>query len=247
MGIELDMRNELEKPAPGKLVNVNGCNMHVFSDGQGDKTFVFMSGCGTACPFLDFKPLWSLLSADHRIAVVDKAGYGWSEHTNKSRDINTLVSDNREALKLAGIEPPYFLVPHSLSGFEAIYWAQNHPEEIKAIIGLDPRVPTYEKLPPRLFMKLLKITGVFSSDMINEINHLKENAEIINRLPLPRATPIYFFIAERNRKDWKETLIGYLSNFEISKYTLLPCNHYVYRHEFNRIADEIIAFVNGVS
>lgn len=247
MGIEYDMRKELKKPAPGKLVTVNEYNMHVFIEGQGEKTFVFMSGSGTACPTFDFKPLWSLLSKNHRIAVVEKAGYGWSDSTNNPRDIDTLINDSREALKLAGLEPPYILVPHSLSGLEAIYWAQKYPQEVKAIIGLDPRIPTFEKMPPKIGVKLFQLWGVFTSDMINEINYLRENMEKIKSLPLPKATPIYFFISTRNGiRNWKELLTEYLSDFDLSKHAFLKCGHYVHRFEAVKIADEINAFVEGI-
>ena len=132
--------------APGKIVAVNGHNMHVFVEGSGKDTFVFMSGSGTACPTLDFKPLWSILAGGNRIAVVEKAGYGWSETTNLSRDIEIILNESREALSLAGLEAPYILVPHSMSGLEAILWAQTYPDEVKAIIGLDAAVPeAYEK------------------------------------------------------------------------------------------------------
>ena len=70
------MLKEVRHKAPGKLVEVNGNNMHVFYTGQGKNTFVFLSGAGTSCPTLDFKPLWSLLANDNRIAVVERAGYG---------------------------------------------------------------------------------------------------------------------------------------------------------------------------
>jgi len=135
------MQNKFKNPAPGKIVNIDGHNMHIFSAGQGDRTLVFMSGHATACPTLDFKPLWSLLTDEYKIAVVEKFGYGWSDITKAPRDLDTMLAHTREALKLAGFAPPYVLVPHSLSGLEAVYWAQKYPQEITAIIGLDPSVP----------------------------------------------------------------------------------------------------------
>jgi len=51
------MKGKFKNPPLGKMVNVGGDSMHVYFDGQGDKTLVFMSGHGTACPTLDFKPL----------------------------------------------------------------------------------------------------------------------------------------------------------------------------------------------
>lgn len=47
------------------------------------------------------------------------------------------------ALDKAGIKGPYVLCPHSLSGLEALYWAQKYPDEVEAIVGLDMAVPTY--------------------------------------------------------------------------------------------------------
>ena len=125
----------------GNLVEVHGHKMNVFSTGQGKDTFVFLAGHGTSCPTLDFKPLWSILSSKNKIAVVERAGYGWSESTTSSRDLDTILEETREALKLSHIAPPYILVPHSISGLEAIFWAQKYPHEVKAIIGLDSAIP----------------------------------------------------------------------------------------------------------
>lgn len=140
------VEQEKEKyPAPGKRVEVNddGDHLHVYATGEGDRTLVFMSGLSTSSPFYDFKALYDHLSDDHRVVVVERAGYGWSDITTSSRDIDTVLEETRRALSLAGENPPYFLFPHSLSGMEAIYWANLYPEEIKAIIGLDPFIPEY--------------------------------------------------------------------------------------------------------
>lgn len=80
---------------------------------------------------------------DYRIVVFERAGYGWSEISSADRDLKTVLKETRTALELAGEKGPYVLFPHSLAGLEAIYWANLHPEEITAIIGLDPLVPGY--------------------------------------------------------------------------------------------------------
>ena len=127
----------------GKLVEVEGHNMSVYTEGDGDKTLVFMSGAGTCSPILDFKSLYSSLSDDYRIVVVEKLGYGFSDVVDESRDIDTILSQTRMALDRAGIEGPYVLCPHSMSGLEALYWAQKYPEEVEAVVGLDMAVPDY--------------------------------------------------------------------------------------------------------
>ena len=128
-------------PPPGELVSINDNRMHVYTEGQGEITLVFMSGSGTSSPTMDFKPLWRRMTDDYRIAVVEKPGYGWSEGSSSSRNIDTTLGETRKALNLAGEDGPYVLVPHSMTGLEAIYWAQKYPDEVKAIIGLDPAIP----------------------------------------------------------------------------------------------------------
>ena len=130
-----------EYSPPGELVQINNNQMHVYSEGKGNRTLVFMAGHGTSCPTIDFKPLWMRMSEEYRIVVVEKAGYGWSETSSSSRDIDTMLEETRKALNLSGEDGPYILVPHSMSGLEAIYWAQKYPDEVEAIIGLDPAIP----------------------------------------------------------------------------------------------------------
>ncbi|MFJ7405775.1 MULTISPECIES: alpha/beta fold hydrolase [unclassified Lysinibacillus] len=150
--IQLSKEEELFVPI-GQLVEVNGHQMHVYTEGKGEDTLVFMSGGGTSSPALDFKSLYSLLSGKYKIVVVEKAGYGFSEITDIDRDIDTILAETKEALIKSGVEGPYILFPHSMSGIEALKWAQDYPDEIKAIIGLDMAVPaTYEELDINMFL-----------------------------------------------------------------------------------------------
>lgn len=135
---EKDLRTPL-----GALVEVNGHNMSVYIEGKEDKTLVFLSGGGTCSPILDFKSLYSLLTDEYKIVVVEKFGYGFSDVVDEKRDIDTILSETRMALEKAEVQGPYILCPHSMSGLEALYWAQKYPKEVEAIIGLDMAVPGY--------------------------------------------------------------------------------------------------------
>ena len=131
--------------APGKIVPVNDTHMHVYilstPSPQKKDTLVFLAGSGTECPTYDFKPLWHLLMGQYNMVVVERPGYGWSSQTERPRDIDTVLEETREALKQANICGTFIPVAHSLSGLEAIYWAQKYPDEVSAIIGLDMAVP----------------------------------------------------------------------------------------------------------
>ena len=128
-------------PAPGRMVPVNKNPLHVCAYGDGPQTLVFMAGHGTSNPLLDFKPLWSRLSDSYRVVIVEKSGYGWSPVSSSSRRLDIMLEETRQALQLAGETGPFVLVPHSMSGLEAIYWAQKYPGEVAAITALDPAVP----------------------------------------------------------------------------------------------------------
>ncbi len=147
--IKLKKENVLFKTS-GKLVEINNHNINVYISGNSnsDTTLVFMSGGGTCSPTLDFKTLYSLFENDYQIAVVEKAGYGFSDISDVDRDIDTILYETRESLNKAGIEnKEYILFPHSMSGIEALYWANKYPDEIKGIVGLDPAVPkSYENM-----------------------------------------------------------------------------------------------------
>ena len=138
------LKNESELRLPlGQIVEVDGHDMSIYIEGNGDTTLVFMSGSGTCSPILDFRSLYSLLSDEYKIAVVEKFGYGFSDIVDKNRDIDSILEDTRTALRLAGLNAPYVLCPHSMSGLEALYWTQKYPDEVTAIVGLDMAVPEY--------------------------------------------------------------------------------------------------------
>jgi pimeloyl-ACP methyl ester carboxylesterase len=143
---QISLKTENDKIKPnGQLVNAGGNNLHIYTEGENlnAPALIFLSGAGTAAPVYDFKPLYSLLSGRYRVAVVEKFGYGYADFTGASRDIDTVLAQSREALKLAGIPPPYVLIAHSMSGLEAICWSVKYPDEITGIVGLDMATPGY--------------------------------------------------------------------------------------------------------
>ena len=130
----------------GQMVEVDGHMMCVYEEGEGEHTLLFLSGSGTAAPILDFKSLYSLLKDNYHIIVIEKFGYGFSDVVDAERSFDTILRQDREALEKAGIEGPFVLCPHSMSGLESIMWAQDYPDEVEAIIGLDMVLPrTYDE------------------------------------------------------------------------------------------------------
>ena len=54
----------------GEIVQVDGNNLSVYTEGDGETTLIFMSCAGTSSPILDIKSQYSCLSDKYKIAVV---------------------------------------------------------------------------------------------------------------------------------------------------------------------------------
>ena len=64
---------------------------------------IFLSGAGTACPILDFKSLYDLLSDDYNIVVIEKFGYlgvKLDEEANNSREDEVIISTPDSKVKV---------------------------------------------------------------------------------------------------------------------------------------------------
>lgn len=170
----------------GTLVDIDGYKMNVYTEGkkqnENDATIVTLSGSGIASPIYEYKVLYSKLSGDYRVAVVEKFGYGYSDVSGISRDIATMVEENRRALAEAGESAPYILMPHSMSALESIYWAYTYPNEIAAIIGLDMAVPdSYDESNNNIsnitLMKIGVSFGLHRFEMFNPVSNLGLTSE----------------------------------------------------------------------
>lgn len=140
--------------------------MHLYTKGEGDNTIVLLSGLGTAAPALDFEPLINEMSKSNKVVVVESFGYGWSDLTKKDRTVENIVEEIRSALKKSNIKGPFILMPHSISGIYSMYFANAYPEEVKAIIGIDPTLPQaleyFDEASPTLpkYFSYLAPTGI---------------------------------------------------------------------------------------
>lgn len=151
-------------PAPGSVVQVKGQRMHVYSEGNAGRTVILLSGLGAACPSVDFRPLFSALRADHRVVIAECFGYGWSDLTNTPRTVQNIIAETRLALGRAGFGPPYVLMPHSVSGLYALYWANTYPQEVEAVVGIDMTIlgqfTDYKYTKNRRWMGFLANLGI---------------------------------------------------------------------------------------
>lgn len=125
----------------GQSVTVDGKNMNILIQGQGEETVVLLPGYGTAAPALDFKPLVDELSPFYKVVVIEPFGYGLSDETEKERTTENMVSEIHEALQQLNIDR-YMLMGHSIAGIYGLDYVNKYPNEVSAFVGIDSSVPT---------------------------------------------------------------------------------------------------------
>jgi pimeloyl-ACP methyl ester carboxylesterase len=70
--------------------------------------------------------------------VYDRGGTGWSEPVTLPRSAGEVVGELARLLRAAELPGPYVLVGHSLGGVYARRYAQLFPDEVAAMLLLDP-------------------------------------------------------------------------------------------------------------
>lgn len=112
-------------------------NVAKFGNKNGKHTIIGMAGLGTGDFSVAMRQTTACLEEDNLVVFVDRAGYGFSDDTDNDMTLEYIVDDYRKALKNAGIEAPYVLMPHSIGGAYANYWASNYPDEIEGVVFVD--------------------------------------------------------------------------------------------------------------
>ena len=170
-------------------VLVNGHQINIYVEGDGPETIVVLSGAGIASPILDFKNVSESLSKRYKVVIVERAGYGYSDDSNHSRDVMEVLSETRQALSQANITGPFIILSHSMASLESLAWQEKYPDEVKALIGLDWALPSsYENLKDNQAL----LTVAYWSSKIGLLRYLPESFYIKNQT-----------LTENERKQYK--------------------------------------------
>ena len=161
----------------GQQVLVDGHQMNVYVEGNGPETIVVLSGAGIASPILDFKEVSESLSKRYKVVIVERAGYGYSDDSNHSRDVMEVLSETRQALSQANVKGPFIILSHSMASLESLAWQEKYPDEVKTLVGLDWALPaSYENLKQNQAL----ITVAFWSSKIGLLRYFPESFYIKN-------------------------------------------------------------------
>ena len=173
----------------GQQVLVDGHQINVYVEGNGPETIVVLSGAGIASPILDFKEVSESLSKRYKVVIVERAGYGYSDDSNHSRDVMEVLSETRQALSQANVKGPFIILSHSMASLESLAWQEKYPDEVKTLVGLDWALPaSYENLKQNQAL----ITVAYWSSKIGLLRYFPESFYIKNST-----------LTENERKQYK--------------------------------------------
>lgn len=173
----------------GQQILVDGHQINVYVEGDGPETIVVLSGAGIASPILDFKEVSESLSKRYKVVIVERAGYGYSDDSNHSRDVIEVLSETRQALSQANVKGPFIILSHSMASIESLAWQEKYPDEVKTLVGLDWALPaSYENLKQNQAL----LTVAYWSSKIGLLRYFPESFYIKNST-----------LTENERKQYK--------------------------------------------
>jgi pimeloyl-ACP methyl ester carboxylesterase len=126
-------------PAPGEMFDLQGYRLHLLAMGHGSPTVIFESGLMSTV--LSWDKVQPEIAKSTRAVSYDRAGLGWSDPGPAPRDAEQIVSELHRLLERAHVSAPFILVGHSFGGLTMRLFAERYPEQVAALVLIDPVVP----------------------------------------------------------------------------------------------------------
>lgn len=143
-----EVRDRRRHLPPGRLVEVDGCRLHVQAAGEGRPTIVLEAGLG------GMSSSWGWVQPEAakfcRVVSYDRAGLGWSAADNAPRTARRVVRRLRDLLRTTEVAPPYVLVGHSMGGLFTRVFADQYPDEVAGMVLVDAAHPDQHLRSPAI-------------------------------------------------------------------------------------------------
>lgn len=120
----------------GKLVDIGGYKLHLNEQGNGKPTVVLIAGS------LAFSFDWYFVQKEigkfSKVVSYDRPGLAWSDAGPMPRTMKQDVYELHSLLIKSKLKPPFILVAHSLGGLIARLYNKEYPNEVEAMVLVDP-------------------------------------------------------------------------------------------------------------
>jgi pimeloyl-ACP methyl ester carboxylesterase len=135
---------------PGALVDLGGHRVHVVCRGQGKPAVLFESG--VAASSLSWVLVQPEVAKFTRVCTYDRAGLAWSDTPSSPRTFNRITDEMAAVLAYAGGHGRHVLVGHSFGSLVVRAYAALHPENVAAVVMVDPPTDWLTGNPRRAYL-----------------------------------------------------------------------------------------------
>ncbi|MBO5572498.1 MAG: alpha/beta hydrolase [Ruminococcus sp.] len=231
------------------IVKVGDASLNVYIEGVGSTTVVFMADLGITSPVLEYRPLYTKLADRYRTVVIEKSGYGYSGHMINKRTIENLVMEDRYSLKAAGIEPPYVLAVHGYGGIEAVYWATQYPDEVKAILGIDMAMPDHALAVAKELSEMKRQEMVTKRrDFLVKVAKKGLMSKLLYKQTLDVSGIMSGnYLTDEEKAEYKELYYKNLLNEEVSAESVLMTENATKAHDSGKVSCPMCLFISDIS
>ena len=143
-------------PPPGKMVLVSGEWLHLDCRGNPQHPMVLLEAGA-----MGWSSVWEWFfvygKKNHYVCAWDRAGMGWSQHTTRPADSVASAQLLHQLLHTQKLNDRSFvLVGHSLGALYALTYQKLYPQDVRALVLLDPAHPQQlQRLPASAVAKTL--------------------------------------------------------------------------------------------
>lgn len=121
-------------PPLGRLIEVDGLDVHAFEMGTGGPPVILLHGASVNLRDWSYA-LMEPLARTRRVIAMDRPGFGYSERGPGNWPPARQAAQLRAATKAMGVEKP-IVVGHSWGAAVALAWALDAPEDVSGVVSV---------------------------------------------------------------------------------------------------------------
>ncbi len=134
-------------PPPGRMLTVDGLEMHLDCRGSGRPVVVMEAGLTTGS--WSWGQVFDAVATRTEVCAYDRPGMGWSEPINRVADAAEVADRLHATLAAGGIEGPYVLLGMSAGGVYVREYYRRHPQGVVGMVLVDSSHEQQgDRLPP---------------------------------------------------------------------------------------------------
>lgn len=223
-----------------RIVTVDNVEINVKIQGKGGPTVIFENGMGSSLDAWEAIP--DSIATLCTVFSYDRAGIGKSGISASPRTIPIMVEELRTVLKNEGLTAPYVYVAHSMGSYLARYYASQYPDEIQAILLVDPSpdrlYDDYTEKEYRDFQKFGNESYAESSPGVKgEWQHYLKNRKYVQEKSISDTIPMV--IVSATQWDFYSYHSGMMNKNNTSKHLKVEGSHDIHQERPELIIDLI--------